>query len=188
MEISEEALGRRLTEIREGLGKSQSEFATDLRAANIRWSQGTLSKVETGQRPIRLSEAVKLAALLGVGLPDLVSVGNFEQDEIRAWLNAETRLDSLALGRYWMNQGRTASSMLGHLNRTGDSSSANYSMMAHAAEETMERAARRALFHFREAGVLNDSQDLTDLPRDVRDPTKANLRRMFSDGDKHADG
>lgn len=65
-------VGFRLQAAREAGEWNQSELAARLTEAGLRWSQGTLSRVETGQRPVRLTEAVVLAEVLGVALSELI--------------------------------------------------------------------------------------------------------------------
>lgn len=48
------------------LNMSQGELATRVQALGLNWSQGTLSRVELGERPVRLTEARPLAEVLSV--------------------------------------------------------------------------------------------------------------------------
>jgi len=57
---------------RELHGWSQTELAERMAARGHRWHQATVFKVEDGRRPVRLTEAVALAAVLDVPLTDLI--------------------------------------------------------------------------------------------------------------------
>lgn len=55
------------------MGLSQAELSERLRDRGLPWSQGTVSKVELGDRPVRLAEAPMLAESLEVEVEDLLS-------------------------------------------------------------------------------------------------------------------
>jgi len=63
-ERTDVVIGERVRQRRISLGLSQDALAGRLQAAGIAWSQGTLSKVENGDRPVRLSETPSLATVL----------------------------------------------------------------------------------------------------------------------------
>lgn len=69
---ADKAVGLRVQAARESMEYNQSELARHLQDAGLPWSQGTLSRVETGLRAVRLTEAVTLAHVLGIGLTGLV--------------------------------------------------------------------------------------------------------------------
>lgn len=71
-EISDAAIGRRIQQLREARGFSQADLAQRLREAGVNWSQGTLSKVESGERPVRLVETPTVARVLRTKIYDLV--------------------------------------------------------------------------------------------------------------------
>ncbi|KFI46117.1 helix-turn-helix domain-containing protein [Bifidobacterium biavatii] len=50
-------VGRRLRQLRERQGLSLSEVATAMADEGYRWTKVTLSRVELGKRPLRLTEA-----------------------------------------------------------------------------------------------------------------------------------
>lgn len=62
----DEQVGATVARLRRDKSLSQAELSTLLRARGLAWSQGTLSKVEAGQRPVRLVEAPVLGSALGV--------------------------------------------------------------------------------------------------------------------------
>lgn len=50
--------------------RSQKSVADDMRLRGWKWSQATMWSIESGDRPLRLTEATDLAAVLGVDLMD----------------------------------------------------------------------------------------------------------------------
>ncbi|GAA4041044.1 hypothetical protein GCM10023063_28500 [Arthrobacter methylotrophus] len=64
-------------------GASQGSFVERLRDRGLNWSQGTLSRVELGDRPVRLVEAAVVAEVLGVGLDVLLREGASTEDKLR---------------------------------------------------------------------------------------------------------
>ncbi|WP_207595779.1 helix-turn-helix domain-containing protein [Arthrobacter sp. D5-1] len=72
----DEEIGSRLQQVREGRNLSQAQALRALRAAGLVWSQGTLSKVESGLRPLRLAELPPLARAYGVNQSELMAAEN----------------------------------------------------------------------------------------------------------------
>lgn len=70
--MTDQEIGARIRDLREGVSVQQGAFAERLREAGLPWSQGTLSRVESGRRPVRLVEAPLLADQLGVSIDDLL--------------------------------------------------------------------------------------------------------------------
>lgn len=64
-DATERDLGNVLKSQREELLLSQTELADKMRAAGFKWSQATVWSVESGERPLRLSEAIAVAACCG---------------------------------------------------------------------------------------------------------------------------
>src|SRR5579859_7645640 len=64
---------------REKLGMTQAEVAREMSARGPAMRQSTIAKIEGGQRPVRVNEAVMLAAVLRVPLADLLA-GPGQQD------------------------------------------------------------------------------------------------------------
>ncbi len=58
------------------MGLSQGDLASRLRDEGVNWAQGTLSKVENGERPVRLSEGPTVADVLGIDLSALIDEGD----------------------------------------------------------------------------------------------------------------
>ncbi|WP_336698259.1 helix-turn-helix transcriptional regulator [Curtobacterium sp. USHLN213] len=74
---------------------SQAELARLLRAGGLKWSQTTVWLVENGERPLRLSEAMAVASLLGVTVEQLTG------DEVDS---AGMRAAELSMLRYQVDQ------------------------------------------------------------------------------------
>lgn len=68
-------VGKKIQGVREKLGFMQSEFAARLQEEGVQWSRATLSKVERGERQVRLTEAPVVAKLLGLGVGELLPGG-----------------------------------------------------------------------------------------------------------------
>ncbi|MBT1001177.1 helix-turn-helix domain-containing protein [Paenarthrobacter sp. DKR-5] len=51
---------------------SQQALAEAMRARGWKWSQATVWSVEKGERPLRISEGIDLAAILGVSIEDFL--------------------------------------------------------------------------------------------------------------------
>lgn len=66
-------VGDSVRQIREGLGKSRRDVVEAVTQAGIPgWHGTTLQRVENGERALRITEAVVLAAYLGVDLAPLL--------------------------------------------------------------------------------------------------------------------
>jgi transcriptional regulator with XRE-family HTH domain len=89
---AEEMAGKRLRELRNARGWPLREVAEQMRAFGYTWHQTVVAKIETGQRPIRLSEAIDLARLFGVTLEDLVPPSGDATDTRRRIALAEQAL------------------------------------------------------------------------------------------------
>jgi transcriptional regulator with XRE-family HTH domain len=72
--MSEVEIGERIVQLRTNQDWSQGQMASRIRAAGVNWSQGTLSRVELGERPMRFSEALVAARVLGVTMEALAGV------------------------------------------------------------------------------------------------------------------
>lgn len=74
MQLTEdEEIGARIAACRERAGISMREMARQMTARGWRWSPTTASKVESGDRPLRASEVVPLAEVLGAHPLDFLS-------------------------------------------------------------------------------------------------------------------
>lgn len=61
-------IGRRIHELRDRLGLPQAKFAQILRERGFRSYDSTISRIETGKRPLHLSEAMVLCQALDLDL------------------------------------------------------------------------------------------------------------------------
>lgn len=69
------AIGMQLARARKRYWLAQRDLAELMKAAGyVRWSQATVWSVESGARPLRLSEAMALAAILGIPLQTFTAV------------------------------------------------------------------------------------------------------------------
>jgi transcriptional regulator with XRE-family HTH domain len=67
----ERAVGRNLRALRNARGWPLRETAERMKAFGYTWHQTVVAKIETGDRPLRLGEAIDLASLYGANLGDL---------------------------------------------------------------------------------------------------------------------
>lgn len=63
--------GQNLARLREKQGISQSGLARAMAGQGFTFHQTTISRIEAGERPVRLAEATALAELVGAGVGDL---------------------------------------------------------------------------------------------------------------------
>jgi transcriptional regulator with XRE-family HTH domain len=68
----ERVFGQNLRQRREELGISQRDLAERMQKWGHNWHQGTVRRVEAGERPARVGELMTLAGILEVGLIDLL--------------------------------------------------------------------------------------------------------------------
>lgn len=61
---TEEQIGADMATARKAAGMSQEELAVAMTGRRFKWSQATVSQIEKGERPLRLSEADHLAELI----------------------------------------------------------------------------------------------------------------------------
>ncbi|BDQ19718.1 hypothetical protein RQN9TF_10930 [Rhodococcus qingshengii] len=69
--IGNKEVAASLRAVREHLGLNQSEVADRLRVVGINFSQEVMSRIDCGTRPLRFTEAVWLAEVLGVDISTL---------------------------------------------------------------------------------------------------------------------
>lgn len=92
----DEEIGQRLQQVRERKNLNQSQAVRALREAGLVWSQGTLSKVESGNRPIRLAELPAIATAFGVSQNELLA----PEDPISSALERMRIVESTAQEAY----------------------------------------------------------------------------------------
>jgi transcriptional regulator with XRE-family HTH domain len=66
-------LARRVRELRVKAGLTQRQLADLMSGAGYRMHQTTIAKIESGERPVVVGEAIQLAGVLGVTLPALLT-------------------------------------------------------------------------------------------------------------------
>jgi transcriptional regulator with XRE-family HTH domain len=90
-------LARRVREYRELSEQTQRQIAELMTAAGHRMHQTTVAKIESGDRPVTIGEAVALADVLGVILTELVAPrSNTEQEQAhRELVDAQVAVRSL---------------------------------------------------------------------------------------------
>ena len=113
-------VGHNVQVLRETLGLTQTTLAESMTAAGHTWHQQTVVKVEKGARPLRLAEAVQLAAVLRVDLALLHSPeGLLEATAlVRQYINAyEHHRDRLLAA---VDDAYAAQACLTHLETTAD--------------------------------------------------------------------
>jgi len=70
---ADEILARRLRALREAAQLTQRQLADRMAGAGYQMHQTTIAKIEAGQRPVIVGEAVAFARIIGVDLADLVT-------------------------------------------------------------------------------------------------------------------
>jgi transcriptional regulator with XRE-family HTH domain len=63
---TEQLVGRQVRLLRQGRGWSQLDVAEKMRPYGYKWSQATVTRLESATRPIRVNELTDLAMLFGV--------------------------------------------------------------------------------------------------------------------------
>jgi len=71
-ELTEQRFAENLRMTRERKGISQVRLAQEMAARDWPWRQQTVTRVETGQRMVRLGEATAIAEILGISLDTLI--------------------------------------------------------------------------------------------------------------------
>ncbi|MDH6678422.1 transcriptional regulator with XRE-family HTH domain [Rhodococcus sp. LBL1] len=80
-------IGRKIAELRSQQQKTQHEFLAELAVQGVAWTQTTLSRIESGKRAVKLSEALAIADVLGVSAGDLGPDGNELRYRIEALMH-----------------------------------------------------------------------------------------------------
>jgi transcriptional regulator with XRE-family HTH domain len=75
---AERAVSRRLRELRQAAGWSQSDVASRMTARGWSWHQTTVYKTEQGIRSLRVGELTAAAAVFGISPGTLLSGDGFE--------------------------------------------------------------------------------------------------------------
>lgn len=89
-------VGLQIQAAREHNNLMQSELADVLQKAGVNWSRATLSKVERGERQVRLSETPIVARTLGLSLSELLPGGSsLDSTRIRVEWGYQKALDDV---------------------------------------------------------------------------------------------
>lgn len=77
MDVRDKALGAAVSILRNAQNLTQREVAERMvRRAHYSWNRATVSKVELGQRRVRMAEAIDLSRALGTTVPNLLAKAN----------------------------------------------------------------------------------------------------------------
>jgi transcriptional regulator with XRE-family HTH domain len=87
----------RLRTVRKQAGATQKQLADRMADRGHKMLQSTVAKIESGERPVSIGEAVQLAEVLGVSLMDLVTddMTGRQEREYRQLVEAKIRVRSL---------------------------------------------------------------------------------------------
>jgi transcriptional regulator with XRE-family HTH domain len=97
-EFSDAIFARRLREIRQLAQTTQQQLADRMTATGHKMHRSAIAKIEVGDRPVSIGEAVRLAGILGVHLTELVTDRGSvtEQEKLhRARVEAQIAVRSL---------------------------------------------------------------------------------------------
>jgi transcriptional regulator with XRE-family HTH domain len=70
----------RMLQLRKACGWTQTDLAKRMKQAGFPFHQQTVAKIENGERPVRLSESVALAGILGADLALMLGQSPSELD------------------------------------------------------------------------------------------------------------
>jgi transcriptional regulator with XRE-family HTH domain len=72
-DFADSIFARRLRAVRNQAGVTQKQLAGRMAARGHKMLQSTVAKIESGERPVSIGEAVQLAEVLGVDLGELIT-------------------------------------------------------------------------------------------------------------------
>lgn len=72
--LTDVEIGHAVRDLRESMELSQAAFAALTRKRGLSWHQPTVSRIEDGERPLRLAEALVLADAFGLPLPGRLGI------------------------------------------------------------------------------------------------------------------
>src|SRR6185312_6689404 len=72
-DFADSIFARRLRAVRKQAEVTQKQLADRMAARGHKMLQSTVAKIESGERPVSIGEAVQLAEVLGASLMDLVT-------------------------------------------------------------------------------------------------------------------
>jgi transcriptional regulator with XRE-family HTH domain len=82
-DFSDAIFARRLREVRQVAGVTQQQLADRMTAVGHKMHRSAIAKIEVGDRPVSIGEAVQLAGQLGTTLMDLVTDARLDLPEER---------------------------------------------------------------------------------------------------------
>ena len=96
-DFADSIFARRLRAVRKQAGKTQKQLADLMADRGHKMRQSTVAKIESGERPVSIGEAVQLAEVLGASLMDLVTDGitGRQEREYRQLAEAKIKVRSL---------------------------------------------------------------------------------------------
>lgn len=148
--------------------RTQGEVARQMRDLGHKWSQATVWSVETGERPLRLTEARSLCTVLDCQLEDLW--GPPEKAGLR-------QLDS-ALGRAWW-------SLAGAV---FDFQEAREAMQRYVADLDISREQWEETVKPWRRPLLDDEATIPQLVGAILDPEEAKRRGLLAVTSRHKNG
>lgn len=89
MPLNDQTVGESIRRRRERLFWSQTELAGQLTTVGMPMNQNTVSRIEHGERPLRLAEAATFAEVLGVSIDVLIGAAATTTDAYAAGARAE---------------------------------------------------------------------------------------------------
>lgn len=94
---SDSVFARRLRAVRKQAGVTQKQLADRMADRGHKMLQSTVAKIESGERPVSIGEAVQLADVLGASLMDLVTdeTAGGQEREYRQLAEARIKVRSL---------------------------------------------------------------------------------------------
>lgn len=79
-DFSDSIFARRLREVRQQAGMTQQQLADRMAEVGHKLHRSAVAKIELGERPVTIGEAVQLAGVLGIPLMELVTQRGGETD------------------------------------------------------------------------------------------------------------
>jgi len=73
--------GSRLRDIRDAAGLTQQQLASQMNATGHKMHRSAIAKIESGDRPVSLWEAVQLARILGVEMRELITDADAKREK-----------------------------------------------------------------------------------------------------------
>lgn len=147
-----ETIGSAVRSHRERRGMSQAELARRMKNQGYSWYPATVARTETGERPLRLDEALSLAGILGVTIQALYTAptaSSAEEDQLVSAIMQTERMLTAAEAQAARAQARAQQSRVAatELKEKRDNAEAELDQAIaemHAAEQEAARSAEEA--------------------------------------------